>query len=428
MAEMMKMTRGFSLSAVLLAAGFLAGCDGIVSPPEDSERTGRGAPSASGVAPPSSAMAEAPSGAASAPSNDSTGQQFGPPVGALGSAAQGPNIAPLGPAAQLEDERNTIQIFRELAPSVVFVTQIRRVIDRWEMRALEIPQGSGSGFIWDDKGHIVTNYHVIAGAQNLSVTLYDQKTYQAKVVGSEPRKDIAVLALIDAPKESLKPIRTRDITQPGEGVELEVGRKTVAIGNPFGLDHTLTTGVVSALGREVQGVGGVTIRDMIQTDAAINPGNSGGPLLDSSGYLIGMNTMIFSKSGASAGIGFAVPAATISRVVPQIIEHGVAKQVGIGVHIDPQGRLERRAKIKGVIVLNTPEDSPAAKAGVQGIQQSNGGVTIRDVIVGISDKKVENYDDLYNILDTHQEGDEVLLQLDRAGSRHEVKIRLVRLQ
>ncbi|MCA9645780.1 MAG: trypsin-like peptidase domain-containing protein, partial [Myxococcales bacterium] len=183
------------------------------------------------------------------------------------------DVTPLSPGARIEDERNSIQIFREVAPSVVFVTQKRVVMDRYAMRATEVPAGSGSGFIWDDAGHVVTNFHVIAGAQSLSVTLYDQKTYEAKVVGAEPRKDIAVLALIGAPKSALKPISVAPSTKAM--THLEVGQKAVAIGNPFGLDHTLTTGIVSALGREVDGVGGVTIRDMIQTDAAINPGNSG---------------------------------------------------------------------------------------------------------------------------------------------------------
>ncbi|MEZ4375484.1 MAG: trypsin-like peptidase domain-containing protein [Polyangiaceae bacterium] len=272
----------------------------------------------------------------------------------------------------------------------------------------------------------MTNFHVIAGAQSLSVTLYDQKTYEAKVVGAEPRKDIAVLALIGAPKSALKPISVAPSAK--QMTHLEVGQKAVAIGNPFGLDHTLTTGIVSALGREVDGVGGVTIRDMIQTDAAINPGNSGGPLLDSSGSLIGMNTMIFSKSGSSAGIGFAVPASTIARVVPQLIERGAVKQVGIGVQIDPQGRLEQRAGLKGVIVLETTKGSPAEKAGLKGVERTRGGLAIGDVIVGVAGKQVEDYDDLYNALDGFEEGAQVKLRVQHGQAVRELEIQLVQVK
>ncbi|MGE0323888.1 MAG: S1C family serine protease [Polyangiaceae bacterium] len=342
------------------------------------------------------------------------------------SASAANDVTPLSPGARIEDEKNSIDIFREVAPSVVFVTQKRMVMDRYAMRATEVPAGSGSGFIWDDAGHVVTNFHVIAGAQSLSVTLYDQKTYEAKVVGAEPRKDIAVLALIGAPKSALKPISVAPSAK--QMTHLEVGQKAVAIGNPFGLDHTLTTGIVSALGREVDGVGGVTIRDMIQTDAAINPGNSGGPLLDSSGSLIGMNTMIFSKSGSSAGIGFAVPASTIARVVPQLIERGAVKQVGIGVQIDPQGRLERRAGLKGVIVLETTKGSPAEKAGLKGVERTRSGLAIGDVIVGVAGKQVEDYDDLYNALDGFEEGAQVKLRVQHGQAVRELELRLVQVK
>ncbi|MBX3183467.1 MAG: trypsin-like peptidase domain-containing protein [Polyangiaceae bacterium] len=331
---------------------------------------------------------------------------------------------PLSPGARIEDERNSIQIFREVAPSVAYVTQKRQVMDRFAMRALEVPSGSGSAFIWDDAGHVVTNFHVIAGAGSLTVTLHDQNTYEAKVVGAEPRKDVAVLALIGAPKASLVPIPRNP---KGTTADLEVGQKAIAIGNPFGLDHTLTTGIVSALGREVQGVGGVTIRDMIQTDAAINPGNSGGPLLDSSGRLIGMNTMIFSKSGASAGIGFAVPLSIINRVVPQLIEKGVATQVGIGVQIDPQGRLERRAGIRGVVVLSATPGSPAEQAGLAGVKETARGIQIGDVIVSVNDKKVVSYDDLYNHLDQYEVGQRVKLGVSRGGQERVVELALVQV-
>ncbi|HVY49162.1 MAG TPA: trypsin-like peptidase domain-containing protein [Minicystis sp.] len=315
--------------------------------------------------------------------------------------------------ARTEDERNTVAVFREVAPATVFVTQTRVVVDYLDGVAQEVAAGSGSGFVWDADGHIVTNFHVVDGARSLRVTFQGQKTFDGKLVGVEPHKDIAVIQ-VDAPKELLHPVQVAQHTQ------LDVGQKAIAIGNPFGLDHTLTVGVVSALGRQIVGAGGVTIRDMIQTDAAINPGNSGGPLLDSAGQLIGMNTMIYSKSGASAGIGFAVPASTIARVVPQIIKHGHAEQLGIGVQIDPQGRLERRYGIHGVVVLAVQPGSPAADAGLEGIKQTDQGLELGDVIVGVGDDKVADYDDLYSALDAHHPGDVVDVKV-RRGDKVVVK-------
>jgi S1-C subfamily serine protease len=252
------------------------------------------------------------------------------------------------------------------------------------------------------------------------VTFHNQQTFEARVVGVEPRKDIAVIG-VNAPKNLLHPVRV------SEHVDLEVGEKTIAIGNPFGLDHTLTTGVVSALGRQVQGIGGVTIRDMVQTDAAINPGNSGGPLLDSSGRLIGMNTIIFSKSGSSAGIGFAVPVSTIQRIVPQLIKNGRAEQLGLGVQIDPQRRLERRAGIHGVIVLDVVAGSPAEKAGLRGITQTHGGISLGDVIVGLGDQKVDDFDDLYNAIDRHRAGDLVDVKVRRENQLVTLKMEVIAL-
>jgi S1-C subfamily serine protease len=318
-----------------------------------------------------------------------------------------------------EDEQNTIDVFRRSADAAVFVTQHQLVVDYFRGRALEVPAGSGSGFVWDKKGHIVTNFHVIQNAKKLIVTLHDQKSFPAEVVGAEPRKDIAVLR-IKAPSESLVPI-----TPPRANATVEVGEKVIAIGNPFGLDQTLTTGVVSALGREVDGIGGVTIREMIQTDAAINPGNSGGPLLDSGGCLIGMNTMIYSRSGASAGIGFAVPASAITRVVPQIIRTGRAEQVGIGVEIDPSQRLERHFGIRGVVVLQVTPGSPAERAGLRGIRRLPTGLELGDVIVGIAGQPIQDYDDLYNTLDQHRAGEKVAFKLVRDGNPLEKNIELI---
>jgi S1-C subfamily serine protease len=339
-----------------------------------------------------------------------------PPAGSP--PPQAPPVAPPSPGARIEDERNTIAVFREAAPAVVFVTQTQVLVDYWGGVTQEVPAGSGSGFVWDQAGHIVTNYHVVESARRLTVTFHNQQTFEAKVVGVEPRKDIAVL-LVEAPKELLKPVHAM------QHIDLEVGQKTIAIGNPFGLDHTLTTGVVSALGRQVKGIGEVTIRDMIQTDAAINPGNSGGPLLDSSGRLIGMNTMIFSKSGTSAGIGFAVPASTIQRIVPQIIKSGRAEQLGLGIQVDR--RLERQLGIRGVVVLAVVEGTPAAKAGLRGISRSLGGVTLGDVIVGIGPDKVDDYDDLYNALDKHRAGETVDVKVLRGKEVVTLKIEVIAL-
>ena len=272
-----------------------------------------------------------------------------------------------------------------------------------------MPAGSGSGFAWDDRGTIVTNFHVVQGARALTVTLNTQKTFPARIVGVEPRKDIAVIK-IDVPRGTLTPLRVMD---PKE--VLEVGQKTIAIGNPFGLDHTLTTGVISALGRQVIGAGGVTIRDMIQTDAAINPGNSGGPLLDSAGNLIGMNTMIFSKTGSSAGIGFAVPSRVIARIVPQIIATGHAEELGFGIEIDPNQSAERRLGLKGVMVLGVSKGSSAEAAGLRGITLTPEGVAFGDIVVGVGGSVVRSYDDFYNLLDEHHAGEQVELDILRAG-------------
>lgn len=213
-----------------------------------------------------------------------------------------------------EDEKRTIDLFKRSSPSAVHITTVGRPSSR---NPRQIPHGTGSGFIWDREGRVVTNYHVIRGAASAQVTLSDGSDWQARLVGGFPDKDLAVL-VIDAPRDRLRPIPI------GTSHDLQVGQKVFAIGNPFGLDRTLTTGIISALGREIESVTDQTIRDVIQTDAAINPGNSGGPLLDSAGRLIGVNTAIQSPSGASAGIGFAIPVDEVNRVVPQLIQQGKA--------------------------------------------------------------------------------------------------------
>ena len=344
------------------------------------------------------------------------------PSPSAATTSAGFSLPPLSPDARTEDEQNTIAVFARTSRSCVFVTQHQIVVDYFAGGAHDVPAGSGSGFIWDDSGHIVTNFHVIVNAPSLTVTLHDQRTFPARVVGTEPRKDIAVLK-IDAPAEALLAINRHRAR-----VELEVGQKVIAIGNPFGLDQTLTTGVISALGRQVEGIGGVKIRELIQTDAAINPGNSGGPLLDSTGRLIGMNTMIYSKSGTSAGIGFAVPANTIARVVPQLIKLGHVEQVGIGIDIDPAQRLERRLGIRGVVVIAAHPQGPAAAAGIKGLNRTLSGIELGDVIVGIDGKPIENYDDLYNALDTRKPDETIKLTVVREDHKVELSIKLVMLQ
>ncbi len=341
----------------------------------------------------------------------------GAPSSAVTTSVTPPAVPLPSAGARIEDERNTISVFRAAAQSTVFVTQTRLVEDYFAGTQQEVPAGSGSGFVWDDNGIVVTNYHVVEGARSVTVTFHTQETFEAKVVGIEPRKDIAVLK-VEAPAKLLVPTRV------AKGGEVEVGQKAIAIGNPFGLDHTLTTGVISAIGRQVQGAGGVSIRDMIQTDAAINPGNSGGPLLDSQGQLIGMNTMIFSKSGSSAGIGFAVPTSTISRIVPQIIKTGRAEQVGIGIGVDPVQKLERRLGLDGVIVLLVPDGSAAATAGLKGLTRTRRGLALGDVIVAIDTKRVVHFDDLYTVLDSHKPDDTVKLTVMRGDATVTLSVKL----
>lgn len=324
-----------------------------------------------------------------------------------------PAVPPPSDAALLEDEQNSVQVFRAAAPAAVFVTQTQIVVDHWRRRALEVPSGTGTGFIWDADGHVVTNFHVVANARGLTVTLQDQSTWPATLVGGDPRKDVAVLK-IEAPKDKLTAVR-----RPASGYVPEVGQKVLAIGNPFGLDHTLTTGVISAMGREVKGYGEVTIRGVIQTDASINPGNSGGPLLDSRGQLIGMNTMIYSPSGSSAGIGFAIPVATVERVVGQVITTGKVEVVGLGVAL-LDDRYAQQIGVRGVIIQEVVKGSPAEAAGLHGLRTSpRGGLGVGDVIVSIDDKPIASFDDYYTALDTRRPGEKVRVGLLRGGTKEQ---------
>ncbi len=298
-------------------------------------------------------------------------------------------------------EQATVQLFAQTSPSVVYITNIEYSrVSLFSLDVFKIPKGTGSGFIYDRQGYIVTNFHVVAGSSAIEVTLADHSRWEAHVVGYEMDKDLAVIK-IDAPSEQLKPIIV------GSSNDLQVGQKVFAIGNPFGWDQTLTTGIVSALGRQIDSiVEGRTIRDVIQTDAAINPGNSGGPLLDSSGRLIGVNTQIASPSGASAGIGFAVPVDTVNRIVPQIIKYGHVIRPGLGVRIAPDW-VTKRLDLPGPLLDTVTTNSAAAKAGLRGtIVQGRRIRQLGDVILRVDDREIKQEDDLLDALERHAVGDE----------------------
>ncbi|MFN4895914.1 MAG: S1C family serine protease [Pseudomonadota bacterium] len=315
------------------------------------------------------------------------------------------------------DEIGTIQLFEAAQASVVYITSLAVERDFISMNVFEIPQGAGSGFIWDASGYIVTNFHLIQNAQAAKVTLSDQSTHQAILVGAEPDKDIAVLK-IDARSLRLTPIPI------GTSKDLRVGQRVYAIGNPFGFDHTLTTGIISGLGREIKSVTERPIQGVIQTDAAINPGNSGGPLLDSAGRLIGMNTAIVSPSGAYSGIGFAVPVDTINRIVPQLLKGGKVKKPGLGIRVI-ESNLARQQGIVGAIVANVLPGSPAEKYGLEGIHRTpEGAIELGDVITAIDDVAVEDGNDLLRVLDEKAPGDRVTLRVNRRGNSREVRIEL----
>lgn len=322
----------------------------------------------------------------------------------------------------LPDERNTIEIFQKSAPKVVYVHRLATVTNH-SYQKMNIPDGAGSGIIWDDKGHIVTNFHVIKGADDLAVTLGNM-TVPVKIIGTEPRKDIAVLEIRNPQAlEKLKSYKPFEIVRIAD---LIVGQKAIAIGNPFGLDHSLSTGVISALGRQVPGIGGVTIRNMIQTDTPINPGNSGGPLLNSAGQLIGMNAMIYSRSGASAGIGFAVPAEDIERVVSQIIQHGRVVLSGIGIQRVEPNLAYRLGIRKGILIADVLPGTPAAIAQLRGTSRDQWGrIILGDTIVAVNAHPVENYDALYNILTDIKVGEQITVTIQRGNKQKDIKLKTI---
>jgi len=326
---------------------------------------------------------------------------------------------PAGGGGVSDSEKQTIGVYKRVSPSVVSVvnnTFMRRGFFSFQL--YEVPQGAGSGFVWDKKGHIVSNFHVVNGASTLTVGFPDGTRYDAKLVGVAPDYDLALLR-IDAPADKLQPVST------APSRTLQVGQRVYAIGNPFGLDTTLSAGIVSALGRTITSMTDRKINDVIQTDTAINPGNSGGPLLDALGRLIGVNTAIVSPSGASAGIGFAVPSDTVARVVPQLIEKGRVTRAGLGgVQLLPD-HMTARAGLKGVAVYAVQEGAPAAAAGLQGLGVSRSGdLVFGDVITAVDRVPVATIEDLQAALDPRKPGDRVSLTVSRAGKARTLTLTL----
>ena len=326
-------------------------------------------------------------------------------------------VQPRGDLAS--DERAMIELFERSRASVVFISTRSRVVDYWTRNVSTVPRGTGSGFVWDRQGHVVTNLHVIQGAAEATVKLSDGREYPASLVGASAAHDLAVLRIrVPADMPSAVPV--------GSSGDLKVGQKVFAIGNPFGLDWTLTTGIVSALDRALPTDEGGVIAHLIQTDAAINPGNSGGPLLDSAGRLIGVNTAIFSPSGASAGVGFAVPVDTVNRVVPQLIAKGRYAPPTLGIHADERLNelLSRQFDVEGVFVLRVVGGSVAERAGLLAAEPRGNAVVAGDVILAIDGFAVTTPGELRSRLDDRRTGDAVKLKVWRAGRTREVGVML----
>jgi S1-C subfamily serine protease len=336
---------------------------------------------------------------------------------------------PVAVRGELEnDEQRTIRIYKDASPSVVHITNLTERRDFFNLNGQQVPKGTGTGFVWNDEGIIVTNFHVVRDASVMRVVMADKErtSYETRSWISYPDKDLAVL-YIQAPKSKLRPLRI------GTSHDLQIGQKTYAIGNPFGLDQTLTTGIVSALGREIESANGRPIQGVIQTSAAINPGNSGGPLLDSDGRLVGVNTAILSPSGTFAGIGFAIPVDEVNRVVPQLVA-ALNKKSGnqemtpprLGIQPAEDNLAQELGVNDGVLVIRVQPGSPAARAGLRPTRQDprTGRIRLGDVIVAIDGKPIANLKDLYSQLEQHQLGDQVTLTILRGDDRVDVKVTL----
>ncbi len=327
-------------------------------------------------------------------------------------------VTPRGELAA--EERTTIQIFQQTSPSVVFITTLSRFVNPWTRNIMEAPQGTGSGFIWDESGHVVTNYHVIERAEAAHVRLNDQRSYKAALVGASPEHDLAVLR-ISVPFNKPVPVPI------GTSGDLQVGQKVFAIGNPFGLDYTLTTGVISALNRTLETEEGIEIEGLIQTDAAINPGNSGGPLIDSAGRVIGINTAIYSPSGAYAGIGFAVPVDTVNYVIPDLIAYGRYLRPSLGIMVDDEvsEAVTDHLGVEGLLILRVNKGSSAEIAGLRGTRlTSDGSVIPGDIIQAIDNKSVRSARELISILEDYAIGDEVQITVVRESRIKTISVTL----
>src|SRR5712671_836982 len=339
------------------------------------------------------------------------------------SAAVSPAASVADPS-MATDEQNNIDVYKATAPGVVYIQSTTTVRDFFGLYA-DAREGAGSGSIIDEQGDILTNYHVIADSEKLTVSFGSGKNYAAKVVGKDPDTDLAVIRLLEPPKEAMT------VVPLGDSDKLVVGQKVLAIGNPFGLDRTLTTGVISGLQRPIRAENGRQIEGAIQTDASINPGNSGGPLLDSHGRMIGINSQIESPSGASAGVGFAIPVSIAKRIVPQLIRDGEIRRPKLGIAPRDVASLGQQLQLpvtSGVLIVSVAPGSPAANAGLRGvIQTEDGDLEVGDIIVGIDGQKVDSNDDLFKVLDKHKIGDSVNVEVFRQGRRTTVPVRLTEI-
>jgi putative serine protease PepD len=318
------------------------------------------------------------------------------------------------------DETNNIEVYKAISPGVAFIKSTSYTQDFFGQ--VEEGQGAGSGSVIDNQGHILTNYHVVEGAQKLTVSFGGEKSYPAKVVGGDPDTDLAVIQ-VAAVREPLS------IVPLGDSDKLVVGQKVLAIGNPFGLDRTLTTGVISGLQRPIRARNDRQIEGAIQTDASINPGNSGGPLLDSHGRMIGINSQILSPSGGSNGVGFAIPVNIAKRIVPQLIENGSVRRPKLGIRSRAVKDLGGQAQLPvndGLLVVQVVPGGSAAAAGLKGLSESaDGEFVIGDIITAVDGQKISDDDDLYRVLDKHQVGDVVNVEVMRDGRRTSVPVRLL---